>query len=180
MLKKIIALILIVVLIVFATFYFLKTQDEKRLEVDDSTEMISSEEEVLEIEDPFAEWDTFVNTTFRYTMRYPSEWEIDADDLERIWIYIPEEDASILFASEIATQTGFPEYEMLSNSDIAIDGVGGTISLLQDEDTRAILSVFQSESFPHFVMITYQYESEEHDEKMMSLSEDFLRRITFQ
>ncbi len=176
MLKKIIALILVVVLIVFATFYFLKTQDEKRLDVDESTEQDAD----IEIEDSFAEWETFVNTTFRYTMRYPSEWEIDADDLERIWIYIPEEDASILFASETATQTGFPEYEMLSSSDIAIDGVGGTISLLQDEDTRAILSVFETELFPHFVMITYQYESEEHDEKMMSLSEDFLRRITFQ
>jgi hypothetical protein len=188
MIKKTIFLILTAILIVLGTFYFLQGQ-EKEEAIDKITDDITVEEEKEEEqveeegqeEEIEEEWNTFVNLEYSYTTQYDPDWEINSEDLERVWFYLPAQDASILFASATATQTGFPEYELISSYEFILDEeIETTISILESDETRAIISAFQSQEHPHFVMTSYEYQNEQHHENMVELNEEFLSKITFQ
>jgi hypothetical protein len=184
MIKRIFVIILILALMGFVVYYFIQSQNgiENGLYNEDgiSEEQVEIDDEI-EIAEQTEDWDTFINTLYGYTIQYPNEWEIDTDDLERIWLLIPEAEASILFASDTATQTGFPEYELLESNNFLIDDVEATISLMESEEgIRALLTVFNTNKYPHFIMFTYQYENELQNSEMEELNEQFLNRITFQ
>jgi hypothetical protein len=177
MMKKTIFLILTAILIVLGTFYFLQSQ-EKEEAIDKITDEITVQEDEEEVEE---EWSTFVNLEYSYTTQYDPNWEINSEDLERVWFYLPTQDASILFASATATQTGFPEYELISSYEFVLDeGVETTVSILESEESRAIISAFDSQEHSHFVMTSYEYKNEQHHENMVGLNEEFLSKITFQ
>ncbi len=178
MLRNYIILILIILLIIAGVLYLSKSQYEETFE--QHTEERAQEEEETEIRvEKEEKWETFENKEFSYTVQYKNDWETNFDDPERLWFYLPIEDVSILFASSTATQTGFPEYELLSSEEFVLNNnIESTISLLEDEDSKALISTFNTEEFPHFVMLTYG--SEQLDEEMLELNKEFLSKITFQ
>lgn len=184
MIKNTIFLILALALILLVGYYFLQSE-EKEETIDEITDEIVVEEEqeeeiVVEEQEEAAEWETFTNTEFSYTAQYPLNWQTDLDDFERVWFFNEEEEIAILFASETATQTGFPEYELILQEETLVDEKPANTSLLYSEETRAILTVFESGDHPHFVMMTYESADDSQDSEMIEFNEEFLSRITFQ
>ena len=188
MINKTIFLILALALILLVGYYFLQSE-EKEEAIDEITDEIvieeeeetKEEEEIVEEEQEQAtEWETFTNPDFSYTAQYPSNWDTDLSDYERVWFYSEDEGIAILFASETATETGFSEYELISQEETLVDGNFANTSLLYSENTRAILTGFESENHPHFVMMTYESADDSQDSDMMEFNEEFLSRITFQ
>ena len=173
--KKILLPLLIFVLIVFGALYLLEEKEDSEI-----TQVEETVQEEIVMEKDTAEWEIFANNDFSYTAQYPQNWEIDSDDFERVWFYNEMEEIAILFASETATQTGFPEYELITQEETLVDGNPANTSLLYSENTRAILTVFESENHPHFLMMTYECTDGSQDEEMMEFNEEFLSRITFQ
>ena len=180
MLKKLILGIFLIALVLLGIFYL--TRETQDIDIDVDEDIPNDVEEVEEIteETEIQEWTSFENPEFNYTAEYPQNWELDTEDYERVWFYDSQEEVAILFASSIATQTGFPEYEMISMYETTVDNQEATISLLYSDMDRAIISVFESENYPHFTMMTYQCETGAEDEKMLELNEEFLGRITLQ
>ena len=180
MYKKIVLPLLICILVILGAFYFLTERQEEVVQEDtvEREEVSSIPEEIVEEE--ISEWEDFTNTDFSYTAQYPLDWEIDSDNLEGVWLYNQSEGIAILFASATATQTGFPEYELISQEESTVDGNPANTSLLYSGSTRAILTVFETEQYPHFVMMTYECIDGSQDEEMMNLNEEFLSRITFE
>ena len=143
-----------------ANFLIEDKKDETAAE-DSCYEVMTSDEKALS-----ENWITYTNSKYKYTFKYPKNWEIKHEEDDFISFLDNEDELSFQFRSDTMSALGFENYKLDKEEEMKINCAEANVAYLSgdtsldpemDTNSRLILTTFRINDIPHLVDISYKY-----------------------
>ncbi len=114
-------------------------------------------------------WDTYTNSTYKYSFKYPSSWTLDASEPTKV--DVSDTDSTFNVYSAEAAIMGFGGYTIVKEENIEIDcQTEKLISFSYDANGRIMVASFYNGSIQYTTMFSYEYVSASQSTNMEDLS----------
>ena len=129
-----------------------------------------------------ADWKTYTNDTYHYTLKYPSDWTVNSDEAQRITFSGTDsgEEISLQIGADEAAATGFEDFTITDSRDVKVNCEDAKqVTYDQGDNKTLIAHTFTHSSTPFLLIYTFKDIGASYEADIVAIENLILKTFTF-
>ena len=129
-----------------------------------------------------ADWKTYTNDTYHYTLKYPKDWTVSSSEPQRITFSGADsgEEISLQIGADEATQTGFEDFTLVDSRDVKVNCESAKQVTYDEGDNKTLIAhTFTHSDTPFLIIYTFKDIGASYAADIVAIENLILKTFTF-